>query len=353
MAILFTGLGAFGQTPKLKTSFTLDLPKQSRDGSFRGPNGLEFVSPGQLAVWYTEKNTEGKLSRRDKLDQGDPWQLKLQLVNSVDGAVKQQLQWPTRKNSSALVVQGDGKTVLLTGPIIHCFSPEFRETRSFTLKNAVKPKELRVLRASPGGSIVWAIEVSDVATATRIDANCNPGWSLTERRNAPSLSGNDDLLVETNPKQVGIWSHLEGWKLLYHQECCIESSRFVAPDLVAFIPLDLELHRHFVLINLQGQLLLDDALEQGYEFGGIITAADAKTVAIIVTQRDIAGTATGVEIHKTHAKIRFYDLAARKRIASLDVNVAGENLFGLAIAPNSSEFALLNGTKLSKYELRR
>jgi hypothetical protein len=352
VAVLFAAFGAFAQTPKLKTNFTLDLPKQSRDGSFRGPNALEFVNPRQLAVWYTEKNSEGKLSRRDKLDQGDPWRLKMLLVDAGDGSIKQHLQWPTRKDSSAFVVQSGGTPVLLTGPVIHCFSPEFRETRSFTLKNASKPKELRMLHAAPGGSVVWAIEVSDIATATRIDANCNPGWTLSERRSAPHLSGNDDSLVEANPKQIGIWSHIEGWKLLYQQECCIESSRFVAPGLVAFIPLDLELRRHFTLINLQGQLLLDDPMEQGYEFGGFITAADARTAAALVIQRDIAATATGIEIHKTHAKVRFYDLEARKRIASLDVSVPGENLFGLAIASDSSGFAVLNGTKLSLYELR-
>ena len=352
LSFLFVALSSSAQAPKLKTSFMLDLPKQSRDGSFRGPNGLEFVGQNQFAVWYTEKNSEGTLSRRDKLDQGDPWQLKLQLVHAGDGTLKQQLQWPTRKNSSGLVVRNDGSPVLLTGPMVRCFTPEFRETHSFTLKNASRPKELRALRQSPGGNVVWAIEVSDVATATRIDANCSPGWSMSERRNAPNLSANDELLVETNQKQVGIWSRAEGWKVLYEQECCIEFSRFVAPDLVAVITLDLELHRHFLLINLQGQLLLDDTMEQGYEFNGFVTAADGKSAGVVIAERDISATNTGIEIHKTHAKIRFYDLVGRKRIANFDVNVPGENLFGLAIAPDSSEFALLNGTKLTLYELR-
>jgi hypothetical protein len=353
VAVLFINLTALGESPKPKTTFTLDLPAQSRDTSFRGPNGIEFVGPGLLAIWYTEKDSVGKLSRRDKLDKGDPWQLKMQLVNTGDGAVKQQLQWPTRKNSSAFVVQSDSKPVLLTGPVIHCFSPDFRETRSFTLKNADKPKEIRLLRASPGGNIVWVVEASTVDTATRIDPNsCGPGWSLTEPRTVPTLSGNNDLLVDTNPKQVGIFSSLSGWKLLYQHECCLSNSRFVAPDLVGLIYLDLEIRRHFMLINLQGQLLLDDPLESGYEFANIVTSADAKTAAVIVAERGLMDTPTGIGVQHTNAKIHFYDLATHKRIESLDVGVPGEHLFGLAIAPDSSEFALLNGTKLSLYELR-
>jgi hypothetical protein len=347
-------LSASAQTPKSKSELELILPMQSRDSSTRGPNGIQYVRPGEVAVWYSEKNSEGSLSRRDKLNQNDPWQLKMQVVNTSDGAVKQKLQWPTRKNSSAFVVQSDGKPVLLTGPVVHCFSPEFRETRSFTLKNAGKPKEFRILRASPGGSIVWVIEVSsNAATATRIDAsNCKPGSSLSEPRNSPTLSGNDDQLVETNPKQVGLWSSITGWKLIYQHECCLSNSRFVAPNLVGLIHLDLDIRRHFLLINLQGQLLLDDPMEQGWEFGDIYTSADARTAAVLVTERDLAGTPTGIEVRKSRAKLRFYDLASHKRIANLELTIPGEHLFGIAIAPDSSEFAVLNGSKLSLYPLR-
>lgn len=353
LTVLFSSLSVFAQAPKLKTSFDLSLPAQSRDGATRGLNGISYLRPGLIAVWYSEKNSEGALSRRDRLDKGDPWQLKLQLVTTGDGAVKQQLQWPTRKDSSAFVVQGNGKSILLTGPVIHCFSPEFKETQTFTLRNAGKPSESRLLRASPGSNIVWAVEVSDVETATRINVNtCSPGPSLTERRNIPSLSGNDDLLVDTNPEQVGIWSPILGWKLLYRHECCLANSRFVAPDLIGVIHLDLEIRRHFLLINLQGQLLLDDRMEQGYEFGNIYTSADAKTAAVLIAERDISGTPTGIETQKTHAKVRFYDLATHQRIGKMDVNIPGDHLFGLAIAPDSSEFALLNGTEVSLYELR-
>jgi hypothetical protein len=352
LAMLFC-VSAAAQKPRLKTSFNLDLPLQSRDGAVRGLNGIQYVRPGQLAVWYSERNGEGKLSRRDKLDVGDPWQLKMQLVDTSNGAVKQWLQWPTRKNSSGFAVQG-GSGVLLTGPVIHCFSPEFKETRSFTLKDASKPKETRVLRASPGGSVVWAIEVSDQATATRIDASsCRPGWALTEPRAVPTISGNDNLLVDTNPNQIGVYSPDVGWKLLYTHECCLANSRFVAQDLIGVIHLDLEIRRHFLLINLQGKLLLDDPLEAGYVFGDIYTSADAKTAAVVFAEREIAGTATGVEIRKTEAKIRFYDLIEHKRIGKMEITIPGEHLFGLAIAPDSTEFALLNGNKLSLYDLRR
>ncbi len=357
LAVLLTGRGVSAQAPKLKSTFDLNLPNQSRDGATRGLNGISFVGPGLIAVWYSEKNSEGALSRRDKLDKDDPWQLKMQLVDTDDGSVKQQLQWPTRKDSSSLAVQSDGQPVLLTGPVIHCLSPEFKEAKTFTLKNAGKPSASRLFRSSPGGKAIWLVEVSEmsnVETATRVNVDtCSPGPTLTLRRNTASLSGNDDLLVDTNTQQVGIWSPVKGWQLLYKHECCLANARFVAPNLVGVIQLDLDIRRHFLLVNLQGQLLLDDRMEQGYEFGNIYTSADARTAAVLIAERDIAGTPTGVEIQKTHAKIRFYDLVTRKRIGNMDINIPGEHLFGLAIAPDSSEFALLNGTKLSIYELRR
>jgi len=343
---------ALAQAPKAKNSFTLQVPLQSRDSSLRSFNGLSYISPGVLAVWYTEKTGEGKLSKRDKLDAGDPWQLKMQLVSTADGSTQRQLAWPTRKNSSAFVVQ-EGRPVLLTGPVIQCFSPDFKEARSFTVRNAAKPKEIRVLRSSPGGHYVWLIEASDAATATRVDpASCAPSWSLNEPRTIPSLSGSDNLLVDANPKQVGIYSPQLGWRLLYAHECCLSNTRFVAQDLIAVIQLDLNIKRHFLLIDTKGQLLLDDTLESGYQFQDIHTSADAKTAAVIVTERDLNGIPTGIEIRRTTAKIRLYDLVTHKRIASLEANIPGEHIFGFAIAPDSSEFALLNGTKLTIYDLR-
>jgi hypothetical protein len=339
---------------KQKATFTVDLPAQSRDNATRGLNGMQYVKPGQLAIWYSERNGPGKLSKRDRLDVGDPWQLKLELVGSSDGVVSQQLQFPTRKNSSGLVVVAD-KPILLTGPEIHCFTPEFRETRNFNLKNADQPKEARALRASPGGTIVWAVEASETATATRIDANtCTAGWSLTHPRQVLSLSGNDNLLVDTNAKQVGIYSQRTGWRLLAVHECCLSQSRFVSQDLVAVVQLDINIRRHLLLLDLKGNFVLDDTIEHaGYVLGDIYTSGDGKTAAVLFAEHEIAGTETGVEVRHTQAKVYLYDLEARKRIGKVDISVPGENLFGVAIAPDSSEFAVLNGSKLTIYDLHR
>lgn len=353
MALLLSITSALAQAPKQKHSFTIDVPLQSRDSSLRSFNGISYVSPGVLAVWYTQKTGEGRLSKRDKLDAGDPWQLKLQLIKTGDGSVQRQFAWPTRKNSSAFIVQS-GRPVLLTGPLIQCFSGDFKDAKSFTVKNAAKPKEIRVLRSSPGGRYAWLVEASDSATATRIDPeSCGSGWSLNEPRTVPSLSGNDNLLVDSNPKQVGVYSPTQGWKLLYRHECCLSHTRFVAQDLIAAIQLDLDIRRHFLLLDTKGQLLLDDTLEHGYEFQDIYPSADGKTAAVIVTERDLNSIPTGIEIRKTTAKIRLYDLGTHKRMANLEATIPGEHLFGMAIAPDSSEFALLNGSKLTIYDLRR
>jgi hypothetical protein len=351
--VFFSSAGVAGGSHKLKKSLTLDLPTQSRETSLRGPLGMQYVGPGAVAVWYTQKN-QGQLSRRDKLDKDDPWRLDLQLVNLADGTVKQRSQWPTRKNSSDFAARQDGMSVLLTGPVVRCFSPDFRETNSFTLKSAEEPKEVRVLRNSPGGSVVWGIEASDSETATRVDPNsCAPGLTFNEPRSAATISGNDNQLVDINPTQVGIWSPESGFKLLYTHQCCLSNSLVVGPDLVGLITVSFGTDRHFLLINTRGELLLEDTLEPGMQFSHIVTSAGGETAAVVIAEREFADTETGIEIRRTHAKIRFYDLEKRKRIGDSDANIPGENLFWLAISPDSSEFALLNGTKLSIYELRR
>lgn len=351
LAAILLGCPAWAQ--KQKASFTLDLPAQSRDNALRGLNGMQYVRPGQVALWYSERNAPGELSKRGKLEPGDPWQLKLKLVSTSDGSVAQQLQFPTRKNSSGLVVVA-GKPILLTGPVVHCFTPDFRETRSFTLKHADQPKEARALRTSPGGIVAWALEASEMETATRIDANtCSAGWSLTHPRQVLSLSGNDNLLVDTNAKQVGIYSPAGGWRLLAAHECCLSQARFVSQDLVAVIQLDINIRRHVLLVDLKGNVVLDDAVDRGYVLGDIYTSADGKTAAVVFAEHEIAGTATGVEVRHTQAKVYVYDLVAHKRVGKFDVSVPGENLFALAIAPDSGGLALLNGSKLSVYELRR
>jgi hypothetical protein len=350
--LFFLCLAAVAETPKPKTTVTIDLPKQSRDNSLRGPNGIEYIDGNSLAIWYTEKS-EGQLSRRDKLEKSDPWQLTLDLVNLSDGSVKQRQEWPTRKNSSSLAVQREGRAVLLTGPLVHCFSPEFRETRSFTLKDANQPKEQRLLRASPGGTVVWEVEAAELATATRIDPDsCTAGLRFDEPRSAPTLSGNDYQLVDINATQAGVWAPDLGWRLLYKHQCCLTHSLFLAPDLVGIVSVAMGTDRHFLLINLSGELLLDDTLEPGMEFNRMVTSADGKTAAVIVAERAMADTQTGIETVRTHAKVRFYDLVKHKKMMTVDVNVPGENLFGVAIAPDSSQFALLNGSKLSLYALR-
>lgn len=353
VAALFFCLPIWGQ--KAKATFTLDLPEQSRDNSMRGLNGMQYVKPGKLAIWYSDRNGPGKLSKRDKLDAGDPWQLKLKLVNSGDGKVSQELQFPTRKNSSGLVVVA-GRPILLTGPEIQCFTPEFRETKSFILKNADRPKEVRTVRASPGGTVAWAIEASsETATATRIDARtCTAGWSLTHPRQVLSLSGNDNLLVDTNPKQIGIYSPATGWRLLAVHECCLSQTRFVSQDLIAVIQLDIDIRRHFLLLDPLGNFVLNDTIEHsGYVLGDVYTSADGKTAAALFAEHQIMSTETGVETRHTQAKLYVYDLAARKRIGKVDVSVPGENLFAVAIAPDSSEFAVLNGSKLTIYDMPR
>jgi hypothetical protein len=350
---IFTSALRAGDSPKLKKNLTLDLPTLSRDNSLRGPNGIAYIDLNTMAAWYTEKN-EGKLSRREKLDKGDPWHLSLQFVAVSDGTVKQRSQWPTRKDSSAFAVQRAGRAVMLTGPVVHCFSADLRETGSFTLKNADQPKAVRILRSSPGGNAIWEVESSDFATATRVDPiSCTPGLTFDEPRSMPTLSGNDAQLVDVNATQVGVWSADKGWKLLYKRECCLSNSLMVGPELVGLISVSFGTDRHFQLVNLKGELLLDDTLEPGMEFNRIVTSADGRTAAVIAAERELADTETGIETRRTHAKIRLYDLDKHKRVASLDANIPGENQFGLAIAPDSSEFALLNGTKLSIYELRR
>ncbi len=343
-----------GWAQKAKATFTIDVPAQSRDNATRGLNGMQYVKAGQLAIWYSERNGPGQLSKRDKLGPGDPWQLKLKLVNTGNGLVSQQLQFPTRKNSSGLVVVA-GKPILLTGPEVRCFTPEFRQSKSFILKNAGQPKEARTLRASPGGTVAWTIEASETATATRIDANtCTTGWSLTHPRQVLSLSGNDNLLVDTNAKQVGIYSPQVGWRLLAVHECCLSQSRFVSQNLIAVVQLDINIRRHLLLLDLKGDFVLDDAVDQsGYVLGDIYTSSDGKTAAALFAEHEIAGTETGIEIRHTQGKLYLYDLEAHKRIGKVDISVPGENLLAVAISPDSSEFAVLNGSKLTIYDLHR
>ena len=339
---------------KPKATFTVDVPQQSRDVNRRGQDGIEYVRPGLVAVWYSEKTNDGELSRRDRLSPTDPWQLKMKLVNTTDGTVQHTLQWPTRKHSSAFVLADSGNPVLLTGPVVHCFDPDFQQLNTFAVRDADEPKEVRLLRASPGGKVVWIVEGSDSTFATPLNSEtCAAGPTLVEQRPDATISGSDSMLTETNAKQVGLWSRKTGWKVLYNSECCLSNARFLAQNFIGVTRLDLDMRRHFLILNLNGELLLDDVMEAGYQFGGIITSADGKTAAVVFAQRDISAIETGIEINNTRAKAAFYDLEKQKKIAHLDLNIAGDHLFGLAIAPDSSQFALLDGTKLLVYDLSR
>ncbi len=337
---------------KATNTFTLELPEQSRDTALRGPSGLQYVRPGVVAVWYTEKN-QGGLSRRDRLDSSDPWQLRLQLVNTANGEVQQQMFWPTRKNSSGLAVQRDNYSLLLTGPVVHCLTPDFRETESFSLKYGGQPKEERVVRGSPGGKIIWLVEASESASTVAVDpSTCKPLWRVEEPRSVPSLTGNDEQLVDANARQIGIWSRESGWKQLYKSDCCLTVAAFLAPNLVGAIRVVYGMERHFIVVNLQGKLLMDDVLDPGMEFGSFVTSADGRTAGVIQSERDLADLETGVEVRRVRARIRLYNLSEYKKIGMIDVSAPGENLFGIAIGTDSKEFAVLNGNKLSIYPLR-
>ena len=196
------------------------------------------------------------------------------------------------------------------------------------------------------------MESSSETLATPLNTDtCATGPTLVDERPGATLAGSDDKLVDTNSKQVGIWVQPTGWQLLYRSECCLSNARFVAQDLVGVVRLDLDLRRHFLLLNLRGEVLLDDAVDAGYQFGSIVPSANARTAAVVFSQRDISSIETGIEINSTRAKIAFYDLVAHKKIAHLDVDIPGDHLFGFAISPDSKGFALLNGTKLSVYDL--
>jgi hypothetical protein len=351
--LFFLAIPLAAESLKPVSTFELNLPNQSGDTVQRGPNGLQYLTSNAIAIWYTEKHT-GHLSIRDKLRAGDPWQMKMQVVSTLDGAVKQQFVFPTRKSSSDLAVLKDGHAVLLTGPLLQCFSVDPRRTTAVMLRHPDEPRELRFLRASPAGTLVWATEMSNIEALTPVNpVSCKLGPTLTENRTAPTLSGSDSFLIDANTTQIGIWRPETGWKLLFQHSCCIELARVLGPDRVAFVYIDPSMQRHFVLINLQGKVLLDDPLDMGYEVANIVAAPDARSAALILQVRQLTDTPTGVSVRHTDFKIRLYDLVTNKRILKLDEGVAGQHLFGLAISPDSSEFAILDGPKLSIYGLRR
>ncbi|MGZ4816094.1 MAG: hypothetical protein ACXVZV_11835 [Terriglobales bacterium] len=332
-----------------------------------GPYGMAYLSPGKLAVWFTD-NTRGELSHRDKLQPTDPWRMKLQIFDTTTGAVESR-EYPTHKMSSGIEAQGDGTVTLLNGPLVRCLSPDLRQTGSVNLPETVARRDQRVLAKSPGGHTVWAFESGNVVGAARIDIrSCKLTGSIAIPPSIISISANDNSVVAADNTHVAVRGLNTNWNAIFRAgPCCIDGAEFVNQTVIvayhSIPPQDTgdkksnqqssETKRSVVFLNSNGKLLLEEPLERGFEPGPIVPSSTGQYVLIATPKPDFSSELLKYRLRSAKYRLWIYNLDSMKRIAEFDVPRNGAPLFAFALSPEGRQVAVLEGTKVAIYDVPR
>lgn len=330
-------------------SFTVTFPPIYQTPAF-GPFGLQYISPKQLAFWFTD-HEQGELSTRDQVRDTDPSRLKVQLLNDK-GKVTRRAEWPTHSASTALLVSQGGRITLITGPIIRCVLPDLTQIGSTRLFDHVSRREYRTLIPSPGGSSVWAVTVGEELNLTRIDPpTCQTMNSVTTPPTVANITANDSKVIASNRTVFG-YATASGWKGFYEStECCITRAAFVTQDIVvAFRELGPD-SRSLLAFDLDGKTLLDQPIEPGYAGSRIVPSIDGRVLGIVEASLGQFPTVPA-EVPPSY-RVHLYELPSFIEMGTFEVETNGHRFANFAISPDDAHMAVLIGSRVSIYAIPR
>jgi hypothetical protein len=346
-AITVLVASCFAKDLKPAQTFQISFPEQIDPAN--SSIGITYVGAGQIAVWYTE-HQEGQLARRSELREGDPWRLKLQLLNTANSSV-QVREWPTRKISSAVEVVS-GRVIILTGPVVHCLSADLKEIAQVKLGASSPRQDFAALMSSPVGKAVWVVDSSDTLLLQRIDTqSCKLTLSVRQPHGFSSITANDRMFVGTAGAKLISWSPEKEWQTIFTaDECCLSRAEFVSQDVIMAYHEDRQGERKALGVGTKGNVIFEDKLKNGYGDGPIHPSSSGKIA--VVTQPETNWPSIPISQLSETIKVKYfvYDLRIMKRIASLEESAA-KGILRVAISPDDSEIAVLSGSKLSIYHL--
>ena len=329
-----------------------------------GPYGITYLSPGKLAVWFTD-NTSGQLSKRERLQSTDPWRMKLNILDTTSGSISTR-EYPTRKVSTGLQVQADGSIILLNGPLVRCLAPDFRQTGSVNLPEMVIHRNERLLDHSPGGHTVWAFEAGNLVTAVRIDAHaCKLAGGIAIEPSITTISASDNYVIATDRAHVAISDLTGKWQSLYRADpCCIDDAVFASQRVILVFrqiphpggnndrnPQENQPKRSLLFLDPQGKLLLEEPLDRGYEPGPIVPSGDGRFVLVATPKPDFSSELLKYRLRTAKYRVTLYDLSTLKPIFVFDVSRNNASLFALALSPDARQVAVLADSKVAIYDI--
>lgn len=338
-------------------------------GVVAGGKGHEYIYKPKTSLWFTDNDTlvatfvtrgkedSPKLSRRGVSDDSSPLHLRAVVLEVASGAIRATTNWPVTSRGACIVAAHDGKFVTQTGDDLTLYSSGLQELRKLRLPPAEESGWSA--HASPSGKNIVFI-ASNLTTHSAVQ------WVWVEV---------DSLRI------VGSWEEVQsGWVGISDSKIamttcvwfygCEANVEVRGPDTewktVASVDRVSKPHPQFVndnLLSLSGNptrliqiggnvAFAENVLAEGCWWGGVFPSASGQR--FVIPSCKLKGHFAPLDMggYDVLRKILVYDAPFHGQPYIVDVKApAIKDLTLLAVSPDGSKLAILNGESLYLFQL--
>jgi hypothetical protein len=329
--------------------------------------GIAFLGNEQILVHATEHTNQ--LSSRSSPEISSAFRLHIWVLDAKSGKLtftKDDLG--TRVHNSAVQVTTGG-VLVDTGGIVRLFSPDF--SKNSPLKLPLDKGENLITSVSPTGRTILVNRVNQALNVSRFDVfdadtlRIRKSWS-----ESPPLyhqySISDGEIVALSDRSViasqfgsAKWNVLDGGS---KSDCIATSPTLVTNELMIVRECKDLLHRTTAGASFSlGRLSENDSDEPSADHCDPYDGRLSDKSAVASGGRSVALSVPAIKINKhvltessiclTAVRIAVYDIAARKRILTVNVDPMPKSDYDFAVSPDGSKLAILNDRKVSIFAL--